>query len=75
MRHDVGLRRHRDDRRTGVERVGGFVGQRALAAGDDLAAVVGGFGQRGLHPVEGRAVDQRADERAAVERVADRQRA
>ena len=70
---DVGLRRHRDDRRTGVERVGGFVGQGALAAGDDLAAVVAGGGR--ARPASGRRTRRRSAGRRACPRRAGRRSA
>ena len=58
---------------SGVERVGGLVGQGALATGDDRAAVVAGGRQRGLHAVERRR--RRSAGRRACPRRADRRSA
>ena len=71
--HDLGLAGHRHDGGSGVERVFGFVGEGSLATGHDLAAVVAGGRQRGLHAVERRG--RRSAGRRACPRRAGRRSA
>ena len=72
-RHHVGLLVDPHDRGPGVEGVGGDLLEVAAAAGDELAALVGGPLDGRLHAVVGGPVDERADQRAVVHRVADGQ--
>ena len=71
--HDLGLPRKRNDRRAYVKRCRIFRSQDAFAA-KDLAALVARAGKRGLHPLEGVAVDQRPDQGLGFERVPDPRR-
>ncbi len=73
--HHVVLFPDADQGRFAVRGLRGGVGQPAAAPGQQLAPRRTGPCQRAVHLLQGRERDQRTDQRALVERVADRQRA